>query len=42
MEDVGIVRGKAFSEALGEKKGIARFGSAFVPMDEALGLPPST
>ncbi len=37
-EDVGIVLGKAFSEALGDKGGIMRFGSAFVPMDEALGF----
>ncbi len=37
-EDVGIVLGKAFSEALGDKSGIVRFGSAFVPMDEALGF----
>ncbi len=37
-EDVGIVLGKAFSEALGDKSGIVRYGSAFVPMDEALGF----
>lgn len=36
VEDVGICLGLAFKEALGEKKGIARFGSAYVPMDEAL------
>lgn len=36
VEDVGIVLGQAFANALGDKKGIARFGSAFVPMDEAL------
>lgn len=36
VEDVGICLGKAFSEALGDKSGIMRFGSAFVPMDEAL------
>lgn len=38
VEDVGICLGKAFGEALGDKAGIARFGSAFVPMDEALGF----
>ncbi len=36
VEDTGIVLGKAFDAALGEKAGIARFGSFFVPMDEAL------
>lgn len=35
-EDVGIVLGMAFKEALGDKSGIMRFGSAFVPMDESL------
>ena len=33
---LGICLGKAFAEALGDKAGIARYGSAFVPMDEAL------
>ena len=36
VEDVGIVLGQAFSEGLGEKRGIQRFGQASVPMDEAL------
>ena len=36
VEDVGIVLGQAFREALGDRKGIRRFGTAFVPMDEAL------
>ncbi len=38
VEDVGIVLGRAFAEALGSKKGIVRFGSQFVAMDEALVL----
>lgn len=36
VEDVGIVLGQAFREALGDKKGIHRYGTAFVAMDEAL------
>ena len=36
VEDVGICLGRALSDALGDKTGIARFGSAYVPMDEAL------
>lgn len=35
-EDIGIVIGKLLGEALGEKRGINRYGTAFVPMDEAL------
>ena len=38
VEDTGIVLGKAFAETLGDKGGIARFGSFYVPMDEALGF----
>jgi len=36
VEDVGIMLGKALAEALGDKRGIVRYGSASVPMDEAL------
>jgi len=36
IEDVGIAIGSAILEALGEKKGIKRFGYAYIPMDEAL------
>ena len=35
-EDIGICIGQALREALGDKKGIKRYGNAFVPMDEAL------
>jgi imidazoleglycerol-phosphate dehydratase len=38
VEDVGICLGTAFARALGDKRGIRRFGSVFVPMDEALVL----
>ena len=36
VEDIGICLGKAFSEALGDKRGICRYGSMILPMDEAL------
>ena len=36
VEDVGICLGKAFAEALGEKRGIIRYGNFILPMDEAL------
>jgi imidazoleglycerol-phosphate dehydratase len=36
VEDVGICLGKAFREALGDKRGIVRYGASFLPMDEAL------
>lgn len=36
VEDVGIVLGKAFAQALGDRSGIKRFGEATVPLDEAL------
>ena len=35
-EDIGIVLGQAFTKALGDKKGIVRYGSMILPMDEAL------
>ena len=36
VEDIGIVLGKAVAEALGDKAGIKRYGSVYIPMDEAL------
>lgn len=38
VEDIGIVLGQVLKEALGEKKSIKRYGTAFVPMDEALAM----
>jgi imidazoleglycerol-phosphate dehydratase len=38
VEDIGIVLGKAFKEALGDKKGITRYATIFTPMDEALSM----
>ena len=36
MEDAGITLGKAIDEAIGNKKGITRYGCAYIPMDESL------
>ena len=36
VEDIGIILGEAFNSALGDKKGIKRFGSAYAPLDESL------
>ena len=36
VEDIGIVFGQAFAEAIGDKQGLARYGHAYVPLDEAL------
>lgn len=38
VEDTGIVLGQALAKALGDKTGIKRYGTAFVPMDEALAM----
>lgn len=36
VEDIGITLGQAFTQAIGDKKGIRRYGHAYVPLDEAL------
>ena len=36
VEDIGIALGQAFAKAMGDKKGIVRYGHAYVPLDEAL------
>jgi len=36
VEDIGITIGQAFEQALGDKKGVRRYGHAYVPLDEAL------
>ena len=36
VEDIGITKGEAFNQALGDKKGITRYGHAYAPLDEAL------
>ena len=36
VEDIGITMGQAFTKAIGDKKGIRRYGHAYVPLDEAL------
>ena len=36
VEDIGITLGQAFAQAVGDKKGLRRYGHAYVPLDEAL------
>ncbi|MCG8392606.1 MAG: imidazoleglycerol-phosphate dehydratase, partial [Pseudomonadales bacterium] len=36
VEDIGITLGQAFAKAIGDKKGVRRYGHAYVPLDEAL------
>jgi len=36
VEDIGITLGQAFSDAVGDKKGLTRYGHSYVPLDEAL------
>ncbi|NBO83501.1 MAG: imidazoleglycerol-phosphate dehydratase, partial [Betaproteobacteria bacterium] len=36
VEDIGITLGQAFAKAVGDKRGICRYGHAYVPLDEAL------
>jgi imidazoleglycerol-phosphate dehydratase len=36
VEDIGITLGQAFAQAIGDKKGVRRYGHAYVPLDEAL------
>jgi len=36
VEDIGITLGQAFAQAIGEKRGVRRYGHAYVPLDEAL------
>src|SRR5690242_12371554 len=38
VEDVGIALGEAIDEALGDRRGIRRYGDSAIPMDEALGI----
>ena len=41
VEDIGITLGQAFAEAVGDKRGIRRYGHAYVPLDEALSIFPA-